>query len=211
MRHPFLEHPTHPELRGVNDAYYFGPSLYVAPVLRRGENSVTRLLPPGNFLDWQSQKLILGRTTHTQTVTLSAPLAKLPILLRENRLLPLLDASIDTLADETSSAVVGRNDVSHVYDVVALLGQRGDASLQLWDGTVLHARKQGTWLAPAGFRPVNDDTTLKSCTECYRLQRLADNLLRLQINPPGQNTVAGGLRLSTSGARQIRWDLYLAQ
>jgi len=208
MRHPFLEHPDRPELSPVDDAYYFGPSLYVAPVLARGARSVTRLLPPGSFLDWRDQKLVPGAPDRTQTVTLPAPLDKLPLLLRENRLLPLLDASIETLAEEGAPDIVGPSDVADVYDVVGLVTAGGVARFQLWDGDTFEARLSGPIAPPATFAAASDDATLASCDGCYRLEELPGGVVRFRASarsPIG----AGGLALSGQSRRRIRWDIYV--
>ena len=52
IRHPILYHPAEPAALGVDLEYYFGPSLYVAPVVRRGALSRDLWLPPGKWVDW---------------------------------------------------------------------------------------------------------------------------------------------------------------
>ena len=74
------------------------------------------------------------------TVTLDAPLAKLPLLVRAGHLVPLLDPAIDTLAEETSASIVSPPDVADVYDVVGALAPGAtDARFTLYDGGTLHA------------------------------------------------------------------------
>jgi alpha-D-xyloside xylohydrolase len=211
MRHPFLEHPDHPELRSVDDAYYFGPSLYVAPVLARGARSVTRLLPPGTFLDRRDQVLVSGAPDRAQTVTLPAPLEKLPLLLRENRLLPLLDASIETLSEEHAPDIVGPSDVADVYDVVGLMTAGGAARFRLWDGEGFEARLSGPIAPPATFTLASDASELARCDGCYRLERLADGLVRFRASARSPSIEAGGLALSGQSRRRIRWDIYAPQ
>ena len=208
MRHPFLEHPDHPELRGVDDAYYFGPALYVAPVLERGARAVTRQLPPGTFLDWRDRRLIRGAPDHTQTVTLAAPLDKLPLLLRSGRIVPLLDASIETLAPENAPNVVGPGDVADVYDLVALMTDGEQAERELWDGDRFTAVLRGQLAAPAGYLEVAPEA-LASCENCYRLEVLEGGVTRLRVNGHESRLRAGGLSLSAQSRRRARWDIYV--
>ena len=209
MRHPFLEHPDHPELRSVDDAYYFGPSLYVMPVLERGARSVTRQLPPGSFLDWHDQTLVSGANDRTQTRELPAPLEKLPLLLRENHLVPLLDASIETLADESSPTVVGPADVADVYDVVGFMTEGGTARFALWDGDTFETTLSGPLAPPATLEPARDSAALASCDGCYRLDELPGGVVRLRASSRLASIAAGGLTLSGQSRRRIRWDIYV--
>ena len=117
IRHVFLEHPDRVDLAGEDTAYYLGPALYVAPVITRGAVTKTVDLPAGTYLDWHDQTLVDGGAE----VTLDAPLAKLPLLLRAGYLVPLLDPTIDTLSTEDDPDIVSADDVADVYDVVGLL------------------------------------------------------------------------------------------
>jgi alpha-glucosidase (family GH31 glycosyl hydrolase) len=108
IRHLFLEHPDHPEYASIDDTYYLGPALLVAPVVTRGARERSVELPPGKWLDWNTHEILDGGAPRT----LAAPLDRLPLLLRERQILPLLDARIDTLAAEDNPDVVGPADVS---------------------------------------------------------------------------------------------------
>jgi alpha-glucosidase len=203
MRHVWFEHPD-TDLASEDTAYYLGPALYVAPVVERGARTKTVTLPPGTFIDWDTGALVRGGTT----VTLDAPLAKLPLLLRAGHLVPLLDPTIDTLAEESSAAIVSPPDVADVYDVVGALVPASDASFTLYDGEALEARLVGSFAAPA--LPVAlTDGELAACGGCYRTTTLADGVLRVQLSATG-NVSAGGLQLLSTSTRRIRWDVYLA-
>ncbi|HSA24681.1 MAG TPA: glycoside hydrolase family 31 protein, partial [Myxococcota bacterium] len=210
IRHMFLEHPEHPELRGVDDAYYLGPALLVAPVVARGARTKRVQLPEGLYLDWATGLLLPGGAE----VVLDAPLERLPLLLRAGWLVPLLDPSIDTLAEEDHPEVVGPADVAHVYDVVGLL-RAGEppAAFELGDGERLEARWDGGFSAPAGLTPVASEAELAGCEGCYRVDELEAGLRRVRVSlAAGAGPLeAGGLGLRAESARRVRWDLYLAE
>ena len=177
VRHLFLEHPDRPDLRAVDDAYYLGPALLVAPVVVRGDRSKRIALAAGTYLDWDSRALVAGH----REATLDAPLEHLPLLLREGHLVPLLDPSIDTLADENHPDVVGPGDVADVYDVVGLV----------------------TAAAPVARFRLADGTEL-------RVTRGAGES-RVQVSSePGQTVSAGGMTLENGSTRRVRWDIAVA-
>jgi alpha-glucosidase (family GH31 glycosyl hydrolase) len=192
VRSPWLMHPERRELAPVGDAFYVGPSLLAAPVVARGARDKTIALPPGLFLDWRDQTLLDGGSGGA-TVTVPAPLDKLPLLLVDGTLLPLLDPSIDTLVDATTPGIVGPAAVANVYDVVGLLSTaRADASFTLVDGGVVAAAYGGG---------------LAGCSGCT-ITRLSSRLQRVQVEASAVD--AGGLHLSSSGiSRRLRWDLYI--
>ncbi len=202
MRHVWFEHPAS-DLASEDTAYYLGPALYVAPVIERGARTKTVTLPPGTFIDWDTGALVRGGTT----VTLDAPLAKLPLLLRAGYLVPLLDPAIDTLAEESSPTIVSPPDVADVYDVVGALVPDGSARFTLYDGDTLEAHPGA--FAPPALPAVTTDADLATCDGCYRTTALPDGVLRVQISATGDVT-AGGLRLVSTSQRRIRWDVYLA-
>jgi alpha-glucosidase (family GH31 glycosyl hydrolase) len=136
MRPLFFEHPERPELAGIDDAYYLGPALLVAPVVSRGARHKQLDLPDDTYVDWDTGQLVRGGPQQ-----LDAPLDKLPLLLRAGHIVPLLDASIDTLARESNPDVVGPDDVADVYDVRVLLSPEApSATLTLHDGEHLEIR-----------------------------------------------------------------------
>jgi alpha-D-xyloside xylohydrolase len=210
MRHVFLEHPDHPELASEDTAYYLGPALFVAPVITRDARTRMVTLPPGTFLEWQPSGAASTVLSGGQTVTLDAPLAKLPLLLRAGYLVPMLDPTIDTLAEESSDAIVSPADVADVYDVVGFATTGQTASFTLADGTALTAAFTGAFAA-GSLTEVASEDELATCTDCYRHTQIAANLERVQISTaPGAQIAAGGLALGATGERRIRWDLYLA-
>jgi alpha-D-xyloside xylohydrolase len=190
IRSPWLVHPERRELAPVGDAYYFGSSLYVVPVVTRGATTVTATLPPGELVDWRDGTLYDGDTV----ATLPAPLTEIPLLLVDGGLVPMLDPTIDTLAVETSPTVVGPTDVADVYDVAGAISRAtGSATFTLADGGVLAAHYDGSAIA---------------CTGCT-ITRVGPRVQRVQVTATS-DVAAGGLALHSSGiARRLRWDLYV--
>jgi len=195
MRHPFFEHPT-PQFAAVDDSYYFGTSLLVAPVVRRGARSREVLLPDETFLDWTVDPPALVKGPGK--VTVDAPLDRLPLFLRDGHLVPLLDPTIDTLDDRASHpGVVAPRDVADVYDVVGLISTRSArASFSVYDGSRFEVSYQG------GLQPAAGVT----------IETIAGKLRRVRasIAPGGAPLDVGGLRLSSSASRTARFELYVA-
>jgi alpha-glucosidase (family GH31 glycosyl hydrolase) len=209
IRHLFLEHPDRADLASVDDSYYFGPALLVAPVVKRGATSRTLALPDGAWLDWRDQKLITN--TGGGSVTLDAPLAKLPLLLRDGQLVPLLDPSIQTLDEEAHPGVIGPAEVASVYDVVGLVTRAtGSARFTLVDGSTLTAQWSGGF-APPALAAASSEADLASCAGCWLRETLDGGLARVRISAPDGDLAAGGLQLSAHTGRRVRWDLYLTE
>ncbi len=85
---------VHPDLGHPDDTYFLGDSLLVAPVLTAGARTREVILPAGAWVDWFTGEILAGG----RTVTVDAPLAKLPLFLAEGGIVPLLRPDIDTLA-----------------------------------------------------------------------------------------------------------------
>jgi sulfoquinovosidase len=136
-RAPVLLHPSIPEAWKVDDAFFVGPSLYAAPVVRRGVRQRRVWLPPGRYVEWTEGTVHQG----PGFVEVPAPLGRLPLFIVENQLVPLLDAEVQTLAKATEPGVVTEASRADVLDVVAALGPGGFASMILADGTSLEVRR----------------------------------------------------------------------
>lgn len=205
MRHPFLEHPDDARLVSVDDAYYLGPALFVAPVVERGARTKRVLLPNALYVDWSDPRIVEGG----REVVLDAPLEKLPMLLRAGTLIALLDDSIDTLTNEDLADVVGPMDVAANYDVVGVLTRGLPASLTLYDGTQLRAVYSGDLGANALGKRVTSEAELETCERCYLLETLSPRLRRLRIDLDAGRVSAGGLVLEAESKRRQRWELFL--
>ncbi|MFI5290197.1 MAG: glycoside hydrolase family 31 protein, partial [Polyangia bacterium] len=206
MRALFFEHPD-PALIPVDDELYLGPALLAAPVVVRGARTRTVVLPDDSYLDWQDPALYVG----PKTVTVAAPLGKLPLFLRDGYLVPLLDPSIDTLNDVADPSIVGPADVAGVYDVAGLITtKKGGAELALYDGTELHATFTGALAAPSPPNPLaTSEAELATCAACYLVTPGA-GFQRARVTMTSGKVTLGGLTLQVKSPRRIRFDLYLA-
>ncbi len=217
MRPLFFEHPNRSELRAVDDAYYLGAALLVAPILTRGGRERDVVLPDALYLDWDTKQLVAGGQR-----TLVAPLDKLPLLLRAGQLVPLLDDRIDTLTEESNPSVVGPTDVADVYDVVTLLSAaHPEATLQLHDGSTLTARvdlqrlRRATTGSGSGdqldssLTRVESAERLRGCTGCYWVDTSDPGKIRVLVSDRG-SAKALGLEVLSTSTRRIRWDVSIA-
>ena len=208
MRHPFLLHPTAPEAWTVDDAYYLGPSLYVAPVVKRNQLEKRVWLPPGRWMDIDDHTVYAGNAT----VTIPAPISKLPILLKENTLLPLLDQSVQTLAPATEPSVVTAEDVADLLDVLVLVAPNSTARLTLADGTLLEVVR-GADLGNVDSLTEVSAAMLPICSNCYFSETVGDvQRQRVTSEMAATSSVRfNQLTLHAEGpmARRIRWDVSL--
>jgi alpha-glucosidase len=78
LRPLVLEYPDDPRTYGLDDQFFFGGDLLVAPVLREAMTVREVYLPKGDWYDFWSGRLIAGGTSIRVPVTLSS----LPIFVR---------------------------------------------------------------------------------------------------------------------------------
>jgi alpha-glucosidase (family GH31 glycosyl hydrolase) len=206
--HPFLLHPDVEAAWSIDDAYYLGPALYVSPVVRRGVTTKQVWLPPGRFVDFDDFRVFEGNGV----VDIDVPLAKLPLFLAEDQLLPLLDPSIDTLAPATVPEVVTLDDVADRLDVIVVLSASGKAEIELADGTRLAAERVADSGNPDGLSQV-DSASMADCASCW-LSEVKSDLTRLRVNGAlgtGGTVTLNGVKLETTGgpSRRVRWDVLL--
>ncbi len=84
LRPVFLQDPTNPELRDIDDIYMVGDSLLVAPVLHPNTTQRELFLPPGAWYNYWTNTRTLGN----RTITTEAPLGRLPLFVRAGAALP---------------------------------------------------------------------------------------------------------------------------
>lgn len=219
MRHLFLHHPGDPLTVAIDDQYYLGEALLVAPIVQRGVTSRSVYFPEGRFVDWTSGAVYEG----PGRFTVDAAIGSIPVFMSEGAIVPLLDASIDTLSEESNPGVVGPSDVSDVLDVRAVLGEVAE-SVELVDGTILSIAPAEALIngAPndeydfvAGETPlvaVDTREEMAECTACFFVVDSSPSVLLL--NPPKAESIdvmGGGIVLGAANpmglARQIRWHV----
>lgn len=90
MRPLALEYPGDAMAAAAEDEYLFGPSLLVAPVTEDGARRRTLYLPRGGWFDFWTG----GRWEGGRTITVTAPLHRIPLFVKEGSLLPMLKEDI---------------------------------------------------------------------------------------------------------------------
>lgn len=95
---------AHPEM-GIHpsDSYLFGEELLVAPVVTRGQVRREVVAPAGTWIDWWDGTPYAS-DGHAP-ISIDAPLDKLPLVLRDGAIVPMLRPTIDTLATASDEAV----------------------------------------------------------------------------------------------------------
>ena len=210
MRHPILMHPAEPDALSVEFDYYFGPSLYVAPVVRRGATTRDVWLPPGRWVDWWTLDSLDGGGH----VTRDAPLDTIPLFLRSGGIVAMLDPSIETLAQESNPSVVGPSDVADVLDVRAAIdADTASGQATLVDGTSLAVSLgAGDVALPGAVSVAGSEAELSSCTSCGLIEPLSGGATRVRISTdlqPAVTLAAGSLALEHHSPNpvRIRWDV----
>jgi alpha-D-xyloside xylohydrolase len=122
---------VHPEL-GVHpdDEYMFGDELLVAPVVASGQTRRRLVAPAGTWIDfWDGTPLSPDARGE---IEVDAPLAKLPLFVREGAIVPMLRPTIDTLAGAIDTTVESfERDAGPLWALVAPGPPR---TFDLWDG-----------------------------------------------------------------------------
>lgn len=138
---------AYPEM-GIHpaDTYLFGDELLVAPVVTRGERLREVVVPAGSWTDWWDG------TPYTSDghapIRIDAPLDKLPLLLRDGAIVPMLRPTIDTLSPADDPAVD-----SFARDAGLLwvrLAPGRPRRFELWDRTSIERANDGAFLVSSG-------------------------------------------------------------
>ncbi|RZS82919.1 alpha-glucosidase [Motilibacter rhizosphaerae] len=72
-------------VRGIDDAYLFGPDLLVAPVLAAGQTSRQVYLPEGSWHDFATGEVLQGR----RFVLAATPMERIPLYVRGGAVVPM--------------------------------------------------------------------------------------------------------------------------
>ena len=211
-RHPFLYHPREPEAWTSDSSFYLGPSLFTSPVVQRGATSKDTWLPPGKWVDLADLVVYEGG----KRSTIPAPLQKLPLFVKDGGIVPMLDASIDTLAPATDPVVVTVAKVADRLDVTVALTPGKEARIVLADGTELVARRKAAGGVASGYA----DVPIEQLPMCegkpadqgcvHAAEEGMVSRLRLTTPLASVSDVAhDDVELSAHGplARRIRWDV----
>jgi alpha-D-xyloside xylohydrolase len=208
MRHPFLLHPNEPEAWSIESAFYLGPSLWAAPVVSRNERVKTTWLPPGRWVDLDDYAVYEGG----KRVSIPAPLAKLPLLVKDGGIVPMLDPSIETLAPATEPSVVTLDTVKDRLDVIVALSAGRDARITLADGTELVAKRTTSSAGNPARLPEVAPDGVASCADGCAAATDAGGVRRLRVTSPLATSTSltfDDVVLEAKGplARRVRWDV----
>ncbi|MDD5224263.1 MAG: glycoside hydrolase family 31 protein [bacterium] len=148
MRHLFLQYPNDPEVFGLDYEYLLGEEILVAPVLSAGAREQRLYLPYGTWFDFWTDRSYAG----PGWITVSAPLDRIPLLVRSGTIIPMLNPEVETLWSATGSWLQGNSDGElrvQVY-LPESTNQIAGASFELADGTSisLDGRKGGWPVLP---------------------------------------------------------------
>jgi alpha-glucosidase (family GH31 glycosyl hydrolase) len=130
MRDLALVYPGDVTASGEEDEFMFGPDLLAAPVHEPGQARRDVYLPAGRWIDfWRalsyrtgdgSLRLGKARTLKGErSVSVPSPLDELPLMVRAGAILPLLPATVQTLAAYGAGPTVGLDDVSRRLHLIA--------------------------------------------------------------------------------------------
>lgn len=207
MRHPFLYHPREPEAWTAESSFYLGASLWAAPVVARGERVKDTWLPPGRWVDLDDMTVYEGG----RRVSIPAPLSKLPLLLADGGIVPMLDPSIETLAPATEPSVVTPEKVKDRLDVLVALTPGRDARFVMADGTELVARRLAAAGPPSALAAVAPDA-VSACEGGCVSAAPEGGVDRVRLTTPladAYSVTHEDLVLEARGplARRVRWDV----
>jgi alpha-glucosidase (family GH31 glycosyl hydrolase) len=156
MRALFMDFPDDPKVAGIGDEYMFGPAFLVAPVTDQGATTKQVYLPAG--ADWYNYWTHV-RVRGGQTVTVDAPIDKLPLFVRAGSIIPL-GSAVDSTADKQAIAKVqvwpGANADFALYqdDGRTYAYEKGDFQLTKlhWDDAAHKLNHTGAaaWSGPDG-------------------------------------------------------------
>jgi alpha-D-xyloside xylohydrolase len=116
MRALWMDFPGDPRVANIGDEYMFGPDFLVAPVTRQGQTRKQVYLPAG--ADWYDY-WTNARVSGGQTITVEAPIDRIPVFVRAGAILPLgavVPSTATAQAIERIRVYPGRDADFDLYD-----------------------------------------------------------------------------------------------
>jgi alpha-D-xyloside xylohydrolase len=98
-----LRHQDDARLAAVQDEYYFGDDLLVAPIADAGATSRTVVLPPGRWVNWWTREKVDGG----RDVVWSGDVTRFPLYVRDGAVVPMLQDVPMSLCGEDYVAGAG--------------------------------------------------------------------------------------------------------
>jgi alpha-glucosidase (family GH31 glycosyl hydrolase) len=216
MRHPYLLHPDDPATVAIDDQFYLGSALLVAPVVERDARERRVYFPEGTFVQWDTGDVFVG----PRWEVVDAPLDSLPLFIADGGLVPLYDETIETLIAEDRDDIVGIDDVADVLDVRGVVSQ-GISTFTMADGTLLEVEVTGEVDGPFvmdtdTLMQMTDVGDMASCSACFMLNSDDPPVLRVTTSRGDLTQVRGvGITLTathpTDHPRRVRWEIVLPQ
>jgi alpha-D-xyloside xylohydrolase len=140
LRAPAMMYPADAELAKAAYEYFFGEDLLVAPVVVDQARKRDVTLPAGRWVNWWTREVVTGPST----VSVDAPLDRLPLFAKVGAVVPLLAPDVDTLAPATDPSVVTAEMRAGEMGVRVFPGQKRVFTLA--DGTKMTSEAVGgTW------------------------------------------------------------------
>ncbi|MGE5353959.1 MAG: TIM-barrel domain-containing protein, partial [Acidobacteriota bacterium] len=81
----FFDYPSDEKLYNMSSSYMWGSSMLVSPVVTEGQTSKSVYLPEGSWVDFFDDHIYNG----SQTITVSAPVGKLPVFIKMGSIIPM--------------------------------------------------------------------------------------------------------------------------
>jgi alpha-glucosidase (family GH31 glycosyl hydrolase) len=134
MRPLCLVDPEDREGWSIADSYFFGPSLWVAPVLEEGATERRAYLPRGDWIDWWTADPIEGG----RWIDAEARLDRIPLWVREGSLV------VTYPADEVARGLGEQDPVRPLEATLWGEPRLGHVAARLADGSRISWR-QGQW------------------------------------------------------------------
>lgn len=148
-----LNYDSDPAVRDINDEYMVGTDLLVAPVVTQGTTKRLVYLPAGQWLDFWNGAEYQGQ----QTIVVDAPLAKLPLFVKKNTILPwgnqVMHVS-DQPEEEMSFRLFGKTGTYQHYQDDGLDFKYQQGEYNLYTVKVGADKQVSVNLTKHGYRPV---------------------------------------------------------
>jgi alpha-D-xyloside xylohydrolase len=133
-----------------DDAMFLvGDAILVAPVIEAGATTREVVLPSGRWFDWWTGEPMSGDGRSTRTV--AAPLERMPMWQRADRIVPMFARAADTLAPATAPGVTSYADPAYGRELLLRIVADGTAEVVLHDGGVGRMTAFGDLGVPAHF------------------------------------------------------------
>ena len=172
MRAPLLHFPDDPRAWDLKREYLFGPDLYVAPVVEEGAAERTLYLPPGRWVELWDRTEYDGTLEGGGTggfriggapveggreITVDAPIDEIPVFVRMNTVIPLVDPRVDTFVPANPPnglEVKTADDLKHLLHLWAF--PEGRKTTTLADGSMVDVQSGADGVTLLRIAPEDD-------------------------------------------------------